>query len=193
MSCLAVGGGPSATPFQALLNPTDVTVCRCATPTCPQATITGHKAPPTVTAASASSSLGSTEVDHNMPVLFIITPTYSRPTQKVDLTSLCQTLMLVPKVLWIIVEDSDQKTELVANVLNRCAVEHAHLNIRTPEMYRPKAGKSTLTRNRGVEQRNKGLQYVRQTTTLDTARGVVYFADDDNKYDIRLFEEVGLL
>ena len=88
-------------------------------------------------------------------------------------------------------EDSDHKTELVANLLKRCPVESAHLTMRTPEMYRPKKGKSALTRNRGVEQRNKGLQYVRQASTQYPGKGVVYFADDDNKYDIRLFEEVG--
>lgn len=190
VSCLSVGGGPSATPFKALLNPADATVCRCATPPISQETITEHKAPPTAKPAAVSSSLRNVEADENLPVLFIITPTYSRPTQKVDLTSLCQTLSLVPQVLWIVVEDSEQKTELVARLLGRCAVKHAHLNIRTPEMYRPKPGKSALTRNRGVEQRNMGLQYVRQTTTLDSSRGVVYFGDDDNKYDIRLFEEI---
>ena len=56
---------------------------------------------------------------------------------------------------------------------------------------------------RGFEQRNLGLSWIRAqcgvgTQSLLTERvlkseecnGVVYFADDDNKYDLRLFEQV---
>ncbi len=40
---------------------------------------------------------------------------------------------------------------------------------------------------RGVVQRNEGLGWIRDHARGD---GVVYFADDDNTYDIRLFEEM---
>jgi hypothetical protein len=44
---------------------------------------------------------------------------------------------------------------------------------------------------RGVRQRNVGLAYLRDRFANQPApRGVVYFADDDNTYDVRLFEEV---
>ena len=36
-------------------------------------------------------------------------------TQKVDLTSLCYTLMHMPKVHWILIEDSDQRTDLIGD------------------------------------------------------------------------------
>ena len=39
---------------------------------------------------------------------------------------------------------------------------------------------------RGVVSRNTGLDWVRRNAN----DGVVYFADDDNTYDIRLFSEV---
>ena len=39
---------------------------------------------------------------------------------------------------------------------------------------------------RGVANRNLGLEWVIENSD----DGVVYFADDDNTYDIRLFEEV---
>lgn len=39
---------------------------------------------------------------------------------------------------------------------------------------------------KGVANRNRGLKWVRQ----NAIEGVVYFADDDNAYDIRLFNEV---
>lgn len=45
--------------------------------------------------------------------VYLITPTYARYTQKVDLYRMCYTLRLVPNVIWIIVEDAEEKTDLV--------------------------------------------------------------------------------
>lgn len=49
-------------------------------------------------------------------------------------------------------------------------------------------------KNRGVEQRNKALDWLRERAAdgalVGGARGVVYFGDDDNTYDIAIFEEV---
>lgn len=39
---------------------------------------------------------------------------------------------------------------------------------------------------RGVSNRNRGLQWIRANAT----DGVLYFADDDNTYDLDIFEEV---
>lgn len=54
--------------------------------------------------------------------------------------------------------------------------------VRMPENYR------TTLHNpyRGIINRNLGLQWIRENAN----DGVVYFADDDNTYDIRLFDEV---
>ena len=42
-----------------------------------------------------------------------------------------------------------------------------------------------------MEQRNRGLKWIRENHGLsDTRNGVVYFGDDDNGYDVKLFEEV---
>lgn len=51
-----------------------------------------------------------------------------------------------------------------------------------PEKYKLKKG----AKPRGVSNRNRGLQWIRTNAT----RGVFYFADDDNTYDIELFDEV---
>ena len=49
-------------------------------------------------------------------------------------------------------------------------------------------------KNRGVEQRNKALQWIRENAAHGQLeggeRGVVYFGDDDNTYDIEIFNEV---
>lgn len=43
--------------------------------------------------------------------VFIVTPTYTRLTQKADLVRLCSTLKNVNFVHWIVVEDATGKTE----------------------------------------------------------------------------------
>lgn len=53
-----------------------------------------------------------------------------------------------------------------------------------PESYKNKKG----AKPRGVSNRNRGLEWLR----ANAKSGVFYFADDDNTYDIRLFEEVPL-
>lgn len=53
-----------------------------------------------------------------------------------------------------------------------------------PEIYkRKKRG----PKPRGVSNRNKGMEWVRQH---GDSNGVFYFADDDNTYDLELFHEV---
>lgn len=67
----------------------------------------------------------------SLPTVFAITPTYARDTQRVDLTSICHTLMHVPDLVWIVVEDSHVKTKLVTNLLTRCKlVSIVHMNIK---------------------------------------------------------------
>jgi beta-1,3-glucuronyltransferase len=54
-----------------------------------------------------------------------------------------------------------------------------------PESYKNKKG----AKPRGVSNRNRGLEWLR----ANAKSGVFYFADDDNTYDIRLFEEVSTI
>lgn len=65
-----------------------------------------------------------------------------------------------------------------------------HLNAKTSSLYK-------VLRSRGVEQRNTALSWIREhckdvqsTEKPECHRGVLYFMDDDNKYDRRLFKEV---
>ena len=44
---------------------------------------------------------------------------------------------------------------------------------------------------KGVSNRNKGLRWIVENANRSTDEsGVIYFADDDNTYDVRLFDEV---
>ena len=76
--------------------------------------------------------------EDELPWIYMITPTYARWTQKADLTRLAQTLMHVPRLHWIVVEDSERKTELVTEFLRmrREVLKITHLNVRTEEVRR---------------------------------------------------------
>lgn len=67
-----------------------------------------------------------------LPIIYAITPTYWRHVQKAELTRISQTLKLVPNVHWIIVEDSETKTDLVRNLISDSGVVTTHLTARTP-------------------------------------------------------------
>lgn len=122
--------------------------------------------------------------------IFVITPTHSCVTQKIDLNSMCHTLMSVQKVVWIIIEDSQKPTDLVTKLIQRCNVEIVHLAIPTSSNYRAEKGKPAHSKSRGVEQRNAGLNWLRENYSSHNCSGVFYFGDDDNKYDLRLFEDI---
>ena len=127
----------------------------------------------------------------DIPTIFMITPTYLRWTQKADLTRLCQTLMHVKNLHWIVVEDADKKTMLVKNFLQKCPVVSTHLNIRTSTTLRLKEEEPKWRKSRGVEQRNLGLRWLRESNYKpNNSTDVVYFGDDDNTYGLDIFEEV---
>jgi hypothetical protein len=63
------------------------------------------------------------------------------------------------------------------------------LNIATPDYLKPTENQSTWRRPRGVFQKNIGLQWIRSNTNIDDD-ALVYFADDDNTYHWKLFQEV---
>ena len=161
-------------------SPTIPSPCSCKPERC-----TNFTSPPTTATQQTLATTNHSQNSDSLPTLYIISPTHSRLTQKVDLTTVCYTFMHVPKLIWIVVEDSDHKSDLVKNVLERCQVSSVHLNAVTPHHY-----KTASWKPRGVVQRNAGLQWIREHHTTEDCNGVVYFADDDNKYDLRLFVEV---
>ena len=63
---------------------------------------------------------------------------------------------------------------------------HFTLNVFLASMPKEYLSQSWIHRPRGVSNRNKAIEWIRK----NAESGVVYFADDDNTYDIRVFEEV---
>ncbi|CAF1526750.1 unnamed protein product, partial [Adineta steineri] len=64
-----------------------------------------------------------------------------------------------------------------------------HLNIATPDYLKPTQNQSTWRRPRGMFQKNIALQWIRSNTNRNDD-ALVYFADDDNTYHWKLFQEI---
>nr|KAF6464054.1 beta-1,3-glucuronyltransferase 3 [Rousettus aegyptiacus] len=134
-----------------------------------------------------------------LPTIYVVTPTYARLVQKAELVRLSQTLSLVPRLHWLLVEDAEGPTPLVSGLLAASGLLFTHLAALTPKAQRLREGEPGWVRPRGVEQRNRALDWLRsgggavggqKDPPPPGSRGVVYFADDDNTYSRELFEEV---
>ncbi|XP_030825773.1 LOW QUALITY PROTEIN: galactosylgalactosylxylosylprotein 3-beta-glucuronosyltransferase 3 [Camarhynchus parvulus] len=124
-----------------------------------------------------------------LPPIYVVTPTYARPVQKAELVRLSQTLLHVPALHWVVVEDAAAPSALVGGVLAASGVSFTHLSAETPPDLRGGPGAPSWLFPRGAEQRNRALRWLRDTRGAHEP-GVVYFADDDNTYSLRLFEEM---
>ncbi|KAG8430438.1 hypothetical protein GDO86_020609 [Hymenochirus boettgeri] len=119
--------------------------------------------------------------EKDLPIIYVVTPTYPRPHQRAELTRLSQTLLLVPSLHWIVKQDSTVRSQPVADLLSQSGLHYTHLNL--------KASDPNWLKPRGVEQRNEALRWLQLNRQSDHT-GVVYFADDDNTYSVRIFEEM---
>lgn len=122
-------------------------------------------------------------VQSDLPTLYIITPTYRRPEQIAELTRLGQTLMHVPKLHWLVAEDATTINQPVVDYLKSLGIPFTYFLTPMPQKY------SSWWFGRipkGVANRNGAMQWLR----VHAKEGVMYLADDDNTYDIRIFQEI---
>lgn len=133
---------------------------------------------------------GNGQDDVTLPTVFVITPTFKRFVQKAELTRISQAFKPVRNLHWIVVEDSVNKTDLVTNFLRHSGLIYTHLNARTPDILRRHRNEIRRLKPRGVVQRNLGIEWLRKNIDPHRTPGVAYFADDDNTYDSRIFDEV---
>ncbi|KAH8273996.1 hypothetical protein KR044_007423 [Drosophila immigrans] len=117
-----------------------------------------------------------------MPVIYFVTPTYPRREQIPELTRLAHTLLHVPRIHWLVANDYERCDTFMDILLNRFGIPFTHLSSPMPHKFR-----STKPAPRGVANRRAALQWIRQH---NLTKGVLYFGDDDNTYDLRLFSEI---
>ncbi|MDE2027461.1 MAG: hypothetical protein KGK03_11200 [Candidatus Omnitrophica bacterium] len=107
-----------------------------------------------------------------MTELLVITCTYRKPRRLNYLNECVKTFRQVAFMRWIVVEDDHGIDPAVKGLLEASGITHVYLHI--------------YSRSYGNAQKNLALTYIRD----HDLKGIVYVADDDNVYDIRLFEEI---
>ncbi|CAI2351020.1 unnamed protein product [Caenorhabditis sp. 36 PRJEB53466] len=123
------------------------------------------------------------ETNNSQQMIIVITPTYKRITRIADMLRMANTLSHVKDLHWIVIEDGNSTVPAVRALLERANLPFTYMAHKTAVGY-PR---------RGWYQRTMALKFVRSNTSeilgSDHNSGVVYFGDDDNSYDIRLFTE----
>lgn len=112
--------------------------------------------------------------------LIIITPTYTRITRIPDMLNIGTSIVesKIP-ILWIIIEDSENIDDEIIELLK-------DLNIKNFIYVSKKTNPKMKSYLRGITQRNYALQIIREKKI----HGIIYFADDDNTYHPKLFQEI---
>ncbi|EDV33037.2 uncharacterized protein Dana_GF22782, isoform B [Drosophila ananassae] len=118
----------------------------------------------------------------NLPVIYFVTPTYPRREQIPELTRLAHTLLHVPRLHWLVADDQENCNSYLDTLLNRFGIPFTHMVSPMPSKFR-----NEKPAPRGVANRRAALQWLK---THNLSNGVLYFGDDDNTYDLRLFSEI---
>ncbi|XP_058447331.1 galactosylgalactosylxylosylprotein 3-beta-glucuronosyltransferase S [Malaya genurostris] len=114
--------------------------------------------------------------------IYFVTPTYPRREQFAEITRLGQTLMHVPHLHWIVADDTDSCNQYLNNLLKKFGIPYTHIASPMPAFYRTKK-----LVPRGVANRRAALSWIRNNNKKN---GVLYFGDDDNTFDLKLFSEI---
>ena len=121
-------------------------------------------------------SAGIRRLENAIPLIFVITATYERYTQKVELVRFSRVLRQVPNISWIVVEDGKNKIATIAEFLANSGVPHVYLSVAGTKQHNVKP--------KGVLPQNRDLQYMRESLKVNPRPSV---ADDDNTHTLRLF------
>ncbi|XP_033157141.1 galactosylgalactosylxylosylprotein 3-beta-glucuronosyltransferase S isoform X2 [Drosophila mauritiana] len=117
-----------------------------------------------------------------LPVIYFVTPTYPRREQIPELTRLAHTLLHVPRLHWLVADDQEKCNDFMDTLLYRFGMPFTHMVSPMPSKFR-----NEKPAPRGVANRRAALQWIRQHNLTN---GILYFGDDDNTYDLRLFSEI---
>jgi hypothetical protein len=106
-------------------------------------------------------TLGRGLSSESSTTIYIITPTYYRLSQKADLTRMSNTLRLVASIYWVLVEDADETSDSVSELLTQSRLPHAYIAAKTPTAFKLNESDPNWKYPRGVVQRNAALNWIR--------------------------------
>ena len=118
--------------------------------------------------------------DDSFKTIYIITPTYTRPTQLAELTILAQALEHIPYLHWIVMEF--EMTDPVTHFLTETNLQYTHLDSNgTMTGFVPGINACNGLRNIALD--HMGVKH-------GNSSGVILFANLDRTYSAELFDKV---
>ncbi|XP_046747595.1 galactosylgalactosylxylosylprotein 3-beta-glucuronosyltransferase S [Diprion similis] len=126
---------------------------------------------------------GNTSGNTNIPIIYFVTPTYPRREQIPELTRLAQTLMHVNDLRWIVADDNTKCNPPLVKLLKKFGIP---LTVIASPMAKRFWSNDKMKMPRGVANRRAALAWIRN----NVKRGVLYFGDDDNTFDLELFDQI---
>lgn len=86
--------------------------------------------------------------------------------------------MLLKNIFWIVIEEDTKLDSYIEKLLKASKIPHVYLQAKDPRL--PCFGWA---------QKNKALDYIREHSDQFGNDTVVYFANDGNAYNVKLFDE----
>lgn len=105
--------------------------------------------------------------------IILVTATFKRPERAAYLNRCIKVFKEAGNILWLVVEDAQQIDHEVEEILSHSGLEYIYIN-------------RGRTQDRGNSQKDMAFRYIKE----HGLEGIVYSADDDNAYDVRLFDEI---
>ncbi|XP_071438860.1 galactosylgalactosylxylosylprotein 3-beta-glucuronosyltransferase S-like isoform X2 [Hetaerina americana] len=124
---------------------------------------------------------GRNKNQDGLQTIYFVTPTYPRREQAAELTRVGHTLMHVPNLHWIVADDNSSCNDMILKLLKNFGIPFTYMASPMPSEYR-----KLKASPRGVSNRRAAMNWIRKNAN----GGVLYFGDDDNTFDLKLFEEI---
>lgn len=119
---------------------------------------------------------------NDLPIIYFITSTYPWRERTPKLLKLGYTLQHVPRLHWIVTDLYPNCNQHLSAFLHKFHIPFTHLsNHLVDGFYEGKF------EPQGFEEKEAGIQWLR---TRNITLGILYFGNDDNTYDLKLFQEI---
>jgi hypothetical protein len=121
--------------------------------------------------------------DFQATLVFAVTPTRARLTQRAELTRISNLVSSIPNIYWIVIEEGKSITSAVKEILQHTkATKTVHLAAHAPkELFTSNTKKSFQLGT--VAQYNSALNFISKYNK----NGVVIFLHEEHAYEFRLF------
>ena len=108
-----------------------------------------------------------------MDNIIFVTPTYKNHKRVFFISECIKVFSNIQNLIWILCEDANSIDIEINEILSKSGITYKYLS------FGP-------TKDKGNEQRNFCYEYI----VNNNINGIIYNADDDNEYDIKLFDEI---